>query len=213
MGFISEDQRGDVRDVLAEMDDPVTVRVFTDDDCQYCDETVELNEELAEIGDDITLERYDVADGEAAAAGVDEYGGPATVITRTGSGDEGVRYFGIPSGQEFGTYLQDIVAVSTGTTGLDADVAEAVADLDGPVDIKVFVTPTCPHCPGAVRVAHDFAILNDDVEASMIESQEFMELSREYGVRGVPHVVVNDEVEFKGAQPPEAFLEQVQQAL
>jgi protein-disulfide isomerase len=41
-----------------------------------------------------------------------------------------------------------------------------------------------------------------------------MELSQDFGVRGVPQVNINDEAgEFTGAQPPQQFLEQVKAAL
>lgn len=213
MEILTEDQSGDVADRLSEMDVPVTARVFTGDDCQYCDETVTLNEELAELGEKFNVQQYTLSDEAASTTGVDEYGAPATILTREGEESSGVRFYGMPGGQEFSAYLEGILTVSTGQTDVDPSVVERVEAIDEPVDMKVFVTPTCPYCPSAVRVAHDFAIHNDAVTGAMIESQEFMELSREYGVRGVPHVVVNDDVEFKGAQPHEAVIEQVERAL
>jgi protein-disulfide isomerase len=48
----------------------------------------------------------------------------------------------------------------------------------------------------------------------MIEAQEFMDVSQQFGVRGVPQVNINEEAgEFTGAQPPRQFLDQVKQAL
>ena len=39
--------------------------------------------------------------------------------------------------------------------------------------MQVFVTPTCPYCPAAVRMAHSLAIASDRVTADMVESIEF----------------------------------------
>ena len=213
MAILSDQNRSDVEAVFDEMDEEITAYVFTDDACEYCDETVELNEELADLSEKFTLEVHDLDSDLAAEYDAQKYdNAPVTVLT---DGEiQGVRYYGIPSGQEFGAYVRDIVAVSTGESGLDEDIKAELAEIDEPVNIKVFVTLTCPHCPQAVETAHKFAIENPNITSEMIESQEFMELSQEFGVRGVPQVNINDEAgQFTGAQPPQQFLQQVKGAL
>jgi glutaredoxin-like protein len=213
MSMLDEDDRNEVQTVLEDLTDPIEVHVFTEDDCQYCDETVALLEDVESLSDKIDLATHEMDDPLAAELGADQYdGGPVTVITREDI--SGVRYFGIPSGQEFSAFLQDLITVSTGDTGLDDGVREELAAIDEPVEITVFVTPTCPHCPRAVQTAHNFAIENENVEANAVESQEFMELSQEFGVRGVPQINVNGaDSEFTGALPPQRFVQQVKQAL
>ena len=213
MAFISEDDRPEVREQLDGVDDPVTIHLFTEDDCQYCEETVELNRELVALHDDLTLEQHDLGGDLAGEWDADKYdGGPVAIISR--NGEHNVRYYGIPSGHEFPGYLEDIVAVSTGETDLDEDLVSEIRDIDEAVSITVFVTPTCPYCPRAVRTAHDFALENENIVGEMVESQEFMDLSQEYGVRSVPQINVNGEThQFTGALPPEQFLDQVKSAL
>ncbi|MFB6075430.1 MAG: thioredoxin family protein [Haloarculaceae archaeon] len=213
MSILDEDDKAEVRELLGELGDPIELHVFTEDDCQYCDETVTLLEEVASLADEIETAVHDMDDPLAAELGADRYdGGPVTVITREAI--TGVRYFGIPSGQEFGSFLQDAIAVSTGETGLSEGVRAELAAIDEPVELTVFVTPTCPHCPRAVQTAHSLAIENEHVTANSVESQEFMELSREYGVRGVPQINVNGkDGEFTGALPPQQFVQQIKQAL
>ena len=213
MSILDEDDKAEVTQVLEDLADPITVHVFTEDDCQYCDETVALLEDVESLADEVEMEIHDMDDPLAAELGADLYdGGPVTVITREDV--TGVRYFGIPSGQEFSAFLQDTIAVSTGDTGLDEGVREELASIDEPVEITVFVTPTCPHCPRAVQTAHSLAIENEHVTANSVESQEFMELSQEFGVRGVPQINVNGkDGEFTGALPPQQFIQQVKEAL
>ncbi|MFQ3293509.1 MAG: glutaredoxin-like protein [Halobacteriales archaeon] len=213
MAFISEDDRPDVKEQLDGIEEPVTIHLFTEDDCQYCDETIELNRELAALHEDLTLEQHDLRGETAEKWNADKYdGGPVAILSRDGNSN--VRYFGIPSGHEFPSYLEDIVEVSTGETTLDEDLVSELEEIDEEVDITVFVTPTCPHCPRAVRTAHSFAMANDNITGEMVESQEFMELSQEFGVRSVPQINVNGEAQqFTGALPPEQFLEQVKSAL
>ncbi|WP_135664330.1 protein disulfide oxidoreductase [Halorhabdus rudnickae] len=213
MSILDEDDKSEVSEMLDEMDEPIDVHVFTEEDCQYCEETVELLEDVDALTELSDLYVHDMGDPLAAEMGADRYdGGPVTIITREAV--SGVRYFGIPSGQEFSSFLQDILAVSTGETGLDESVRTDLDEIDEPVEITVFVTPTCPHCPRAVQTAHSLAIENEHVEANSIESQEFMDLSEEFGVRGVPQINVNGtDGEFTGALPPAQFLQQVKQAL
>ena len=213
MAILSDQNRSDVQEVFDEMDEAVTAYVFVDDDCEYCDETIELNEELEDLTDKYTVEVHDLDSEVAEEWDAGKYGtAPVTVIT---DGDiRGVRYYGIPSGQEFGAYVRDIVSVSTGESGLDEDIKAELAEIDEPVNIKVFVTLTCPHCPSAVETAHKFAIENPNITSEMIESQEFMDLAQDFGVRGVPQININDqEAQFTGAQPPQQFLQQVKSVL
>ena len=57
------------------------------------------------------------------------------------------------------------------------------------------------------------AVASDRVSTIAIEATEFPELSRNYQVRAVPKVVINDRVEFEGALPEKDFLAAVLQAV
>ena len=53
-----------------------------------------------------------------------------------------VRFFGLPSGYEFTTLIEDLVDLSKGSTRLSDATRQAVAELPAPVHLQVFVTPT-----------------------------------------------------------------------
>jgi predicted DsbA family dithiol-disulfide isomerase len=57
------------------------------------------------------------------------------------------------------------------------------------------------------------AMASDKVTADVVEATDFPDLSERYGVRGVPKIIVNDRVEFTGAQPEPRFLAAVKKAL
>lgn len=88
-----------------------------------------------------------------------------------------------------------------------------IETISSPVDIKVFVTTTCPYCPKAVLTAHNIAMVNENVTAYMVEANEFQELSKKYGVSSVPQIVINDKVTFVGAYPEGQFVDQVMKAV
>ena len=78
--------------------------------------------------------------------------------------------------------------------------------MTAPLEILVFVTPTCPHCPRAVTLAHRMAVESPHIRASCVEATEFMDLSRKYRVTGVPKTIVNGTTEILGALPEEQFV-------
>ncbi|HDL50630.1 MAG TPA: glutaredoxin, partial [Firmicutes bacterium] len=82
-----------------------------------------------------------------------------------------------------------------------------------PLNIQVFVTPTCPYCPRAARIAHKMAFINENIMGDMVEASEFPNLSEKYGVYAVPKIIVNDKVEFEGALPEDQFIAQVLKAV
>lgn len=103
--------------------------------------------------------------------------------------------------------------VSSGRTNLDPQLEELVKQIKVPVHLEVMVTLTCQYCPEMVRVAHEFAFLNENIRADMVESAEFPELTKKYQVTGVPRTVINGRETFDGALPaPAAYLEIVKAA-
>jgi len=212
MSLLSEDQKKQVKTRLAEkLLNPVTLTVFSQEyECDYCKENRELAEDLASSTDKIKLEVFDLMrDKEKAAElGVDKV--PATVIR--GSKGSPVKFYGVPAGYEFSTFLSDIILVSREETELTPETKKAVAEIKTPVHIQVFVTPTCPYCPGAVSLAHQFAIENPRIQADMVEVTEFPQLGVKYNVMGVPKTVINDNIELVGLHPEEELLRQVQAA-
>ncbi len=208
MSLIQDKDRPRVRERLAGMAGPVKVIFFTQqDECTYCSDTREILEDLAALNENIRLEVHDfVADVALAKQyGVDKI--PATVVA--GAKDFGIRYYGIPAGYEFASLLEDLVMVSTGDSGLSGPTRVRLQAVKNRVHIQVFVTPTCPYCPGAVRLAHQFAMESDRVTADMVEAGEFPELSLRYNVSGVPKTVANERSAAEGMMPEAAFLEQV----
>lgn len=192
----------------------VDLIVFTSDDgdCKYCKESVELADEVSQTSSKISLTVFNFEKDKEAAT---EYGitkFPATVVTRKGEKDGRIRYYGLPSGYEFGSLVDDIKNVSKWEVEISSKALEIINKIDKPVTIRVYVTPTCPYCPKAVGTAHKFAIQNPNITGEMMESLEFDKEAEEAGVSSVPHIVINGEVEFVGAYPDDQFAEYVLEA-
>ncbi|MCS4541999.1 MAG: thioredoxin family protein [Euryarchaeota archaeon] len=103
--------------------------------------------------------------------------------------------------------------VSIGTTNLSERTKDRLKSINKPIHIQVFVLPTCPHCPKAVRLAHQLATESDFIRADVIEATEFPHLAHKYNVMGVPKIVINEIIEFAGAIPEDHFIEHIMLAL
>lgn len=212
MAFMDQQTADEVKKRLEALEGEVKLIFFKESLlCQTCGPAEDFYKEVAGLSAKVKLEIYNrVTDTEKAAA----YGvtlSPASVIEGPKGGR--VRFFGIPAGYEFVSLLEGLKNSAAASTDLQPETVAALAALTAPVNIKVFVTPTCPYCPAAVVLAHKFALASPQITAEMVEATEFPELADKYGVEGVPKIVVNEKVNLVGAQPEQAMLKAVQDSL
>ncbi|MCS7214232.1 MAG: thioredoxin family protein [Candidatus Calescibacterium sp.] len=206
--FLSEKDRAYLKDRFSkEMINDVKVTVYTKSiDCEYCPETEQLMKELAQTSDKIKLEILNVIiDKNKIGEEIERT--PMIII-----GDKRIKFSGIPAGYEFAVLVEDIIEVSRSEPLLSPTSVEKIKKIDKPIDIKVFVTPTCPYCPRMVKYAHSAALINPNINSEMIEATEFPELSNAYSVYGVPKTIINDTIEIEGAVPEEHFVEELLRA-
>lgn len=214
MELIKDKERTKLKEIFDnELEKNVRIVLFTSkDNCEYCDDTAELLNEISEIsGGRIAVETHDIEADRAIAEKYRIDKAPAIIIP---FGDvDGMRYFGIPGGYEFMSLIEDMVDVSREKTSLPDDIRSEIKKIDTDVHIQVFVTPTCPWCPKAVRTAHQFAMENSKITSDMVESMEFPELAATFEVMAVPKVVINNGTSFEGALPEQNFLDYVKRSI
>ena len=136
-----------LNDLFADLDRAAEILFFGSktDNCQYCNETQQLLEEVSLLTDKVTLHVYDIDEDRELAEqyGVDKV--PGFVVAGI-EGDEivdyGIRFYGIPSGHEFTSLVTDLMMISKRDSGLSDDGRAFLADLKQPVNLQVYVTPT-----------------------------------------------------------------------
>ncbi|MGO9480465.1 MAG: protein disulfide oxidoreductase [Candidatus Kryptoniota bacterium] len=218
--FLDEKAQDEIKKRFANLINPVKIINFTQSlvtnpvsgECPYCKETKQILEEVAALSEKITIEvcNFVTDKDKVEKYHIDRI--PATVIASPDK-DYGIRYYGIPSGYEFASIIEDIEMISTGKHELSEETIGKLKAITEPVHIQVFVTPTCPYCPSAVVTGHRLAYVNDLITSDMIEATEFPDMSRKYGVQGVPRVVINDSHHFEGAIPEEMYVDEVVKAV
>jgi glutaredoxin-like protein len=141
MAIIKDDDKKAVLNVLANLDQPVTIVHFTQKfECGSCAGTHQLLEETAALSDKLQLEVYDFVADQAKA---DELGiERVPAIALLGDRDYGIRFYGPPAGYEFASLLQDFIMISTRDSGLSTETRELLKGITKPVHLEVLVTPT-----------------------------------------------------------------------
>jgi len=208
-----------IEEAFNDVQEPVQVLFFgSKDNCDYCNESKQLLEKVTSINDKVELSVYDIQENADVAEQYNVTKTPGIVIAAKDNAEVtnlGIQFSGIPSGHEFSTLITDILIVSKRESGLDEKTREFLKNLDKPLHLQVFVTPTCPHCPRAVLLAHQMAMENPQmIRAEGVEATEFPDLANQFNVRGVPQTVINAGAGMVvGAVPEQNLLAEIMRAL
>ncbi len=209
---LQESDKQTIQKKFVDLADNVELIVFSQEsECQFCKETREFVLELGTLSEKIKVKVYDFVLNGDEAMNYKIKNIPSIAIV--GKIDYGIRYYGVPAGYELAALIDTIIDVSKGKTSLSDALKTKLAEIKKPVHLQVFVSPTCPYCPKAARIAHQFAIENENIRSDVIEMIEFPYLAQRYRIMSVPHIVINNDTSFLGAQPPEVFIEQIALAL
>lgn len=209
MRLIPEQQRQFMkRDFSKRMGESVTLVVFSQElESVECEETRKVVQEFAELSDRVKVDVLDFVKDRARAEALCVDKIPAVAVL--GRKDYGIRFYGLPYGYELHSLAEAIIDVSTGRTTLLETTKQRLKTVVKPMHTQVFVTLNCPRCPEVVRLAHQFAVENDQISADMVETSAFPYLTRRYDIVSVPMVVVNEKVLFSGLATEEEFLNRI----
>ena len=213
MALITEADQARLREDFARLKRPVRLLFFTQSiGCETCLQTRQVIDELPPLSGRISIEEVNfVLDKQRAEQfGIDRV--PAiALIGQDEAGierDSHIRFLGTPSGYEFISLIRAILLAGGGPSLLSDESRALIARVERPLSIHVFSTPTCPHCPRAVTLAHEMAFANPHITAYAVEATEFPDLAGQYRVTGVPKTVVEGGNEILGAIPEPDFVEQ-----
>lgn len=205
--LMDEETKAQLLEILSAMEDPVKLLLFTEQDqCPACQQQHQLLEAVAALSEKLELATLNPQEHpeDIEHYAIDKF--PATVpLGAGGTEDHGIRFFGITGGQEFSSFLETVMMISTGHSGLAPETEALAMDIGEPVHVQVFVTLTCPYCPSMVHTAHQFAYVNEHIRADMVEGPQFPDLVTRYQVEGVPRTVINETTMVDGAQPAVAL--------
>ena len=210
MALFDEKITKQLTEFIGDLPQKLTIEYFKQKDCASCEDTQKFVSEIAAMHPNISVNINDLDESAEAFQKFNIERTPAIAMVSEDGADHGIRFFGIPAGYEINSFVASIREVGGMDEPLPDDIIKRIKAIDKDVHIQVFVTPTCPYCPGPVILGHKLALLNSHIKADMVEATTFPELSQKYAVRGVPKIVINETNEFVGSQPITKFLEVIE---
>jgi glutaredoxin-like protein len=202
---LSENDKTEITKMLANMDGKVEILLFTSQsDCFSCSKTETLMKEFDQLSDKIALKVYEIEKNKDLATEYNIELVPAIVVI--GKEDYGVKHYGFPGGKEFNPLIEAIIDSSREKPNVPEEIAKKISTINGPVEVKIFVTPTCPYCPDMVRVANAYSIVSEKISTVTIMSNEFEEYSNKYKITAVPTTIINDTFKKEGKIEIEEFI-------
>ncbi|WFS61905.1 FAD-dependent oxidoreductase [Pseudodesulfovibrio thermohalotolerans] len=203
--FLPEDVRKQLTETFKALKETVSLELFIQSGVndEFSDYTEKFCADLARLDDRITFEKHDLASDRAKALGV-----TASPTLCVNPDDYHIRFLGAPLGEEGKSFITAVMLVSLRANGLSEASLALLEPLDGERLAQVFVSPSCPYCPGQVMHAIKCAIARPgQIKAECVEMSENPALTEEYGVGSVPHTIFNQGGhEALGLMPEERFV-------
>jgi len=144
--FLDEDITSQIKEVFTKLSNPVEIVVFTSQkDCEYCEDTRALLEEVCNLSDKVSIKPVDVDNKPDIAREYHITRTPGIVVLGQVDGkmkDFGIRFSGIPAGHEFSALIHSILTVSSQEVVFNPDTMEFLNSLKSPISLEVFTTPT-----------------------------------------------------------------------
>lgn len=155
MSLLKERDRQALGEQFAEMTGRVRILFFTQSsECETCSITEQILDEVAPLGDKIELVKLDYALEQKSAQQYAIARIPAFAMVRLEETpgengepawrehDYGIRFYGVPSGYEFMSFIGALLDVSSGDSQLSPASRKLVSQITTTTHLQVFTTPT-----------------------------------------------------------------------
>ena len=153
------------------------------------DELVSFLSDIAGVSDNLAFEERDTGDTLRS---------PISFLLEADGEDTGIRFSGIPAGHEFNSLVLAFLHASGTDIKLDDSLQRMVANAKGDMHFEVFISLSCHNCPDVVQALNQFALLNPNIRAEMIDGGLFQDVVNERDIQGVPSVYLNGELFANG---------------
>jgi len=201
--ILPEEVRADLAALFKSVPHKIPVFLFSrKEESQAGIETaVRLMRAFTEITDKIEFKEYDLSHGQAKKWNVNR--SPTLVFDPDRFK---IQYLGVPLGEEGRTLVETMILIGLRSGQVNEAAGKVLKKLDGPRQVRVFVSPTCPYCPQQAVNAIKAAIERPDlVSVEIVDTSFNPDLTEKYAAFSVPQTYANDVLIGKGAQPIELF--------
>lgn len=140
-------------------------------------------EELSKLTDKITLVKDENPDEKEV---------PYCKVYLEDGTYSGIAFHGVPGGHEFTSFIIGLYNAAGPGQKTDADVLQAITEINKTITIKIVISLTCTNCPDLVMAAQRIAALSPNVTAEVYDVAHFNYLREQYQIMSVPCLLIND---------------------
>ena len=131
----------DLEAALADLAAPVKLLFFTQTfGCDTCVPARAVVDRIASLSESITVDEFNLVLDKDAVRTYGILRAPAIAVV--GEADTGIRFYGVPEGHELISLVDAVLLVASRDSGLSDESRARLAEVEAPIDIQVFVTPT-----------------------------------------------------------------------
>jgi len=150
-------------------------------------ELKEFLTQLTSVSDNLRIEERD-----------DNLRSPITFFLEVEGSNNGIHFSGIPSGHEFNSLILAVLQSSGTALKLDNTLSKMIEKITDKLHFEVFISLSCHNCPDVVQSLNQFALLNENISAEMIDGGLFQDLIDQRNIQGVPSVYLNGKLFANG---------------
>ncbi|MDK2966311.1 FAD-dependent oxidoreductase [Lacrimispora sp.] len=198
--FISSGMRHQLKDLFQKFQNKIVVKALLDQS-QLATEMESFLEELTGISDHVKGITKQVSDKTEPDETL-----PALCVLREDGTETGIRFFGIPGGHEFNSFVIGLYNAAGPGQSLSPEDTDRIQRINKQFNIRIAVSLSCTMCPTTVMSAGRIAAGNRNVKVWTYDLAYYPELKKRYQIMSVPCMIINDEIVEFGKKSVEEVL-------
>lgn len=198
--FISSGMRHQLKDLFQKFQNKIVVKALLDQS-QLAAEMESFLEELTGISDHVKGITKQVSDKTEPDETL-----PALCVLREDGTETGIRFFGIPGGHEFNSFVIGLYNAAGPGQSLSPEDTDRIQRINKQFNIRIAVSLSCTMCPTTVMSAGRIAAGNRNVKVWTYDLAYYPELKKRYQIMSVPCMIINDEIVEFGKKSVEEVL-------
>lgn len=202
--LISEELKAQITVLLSKMTQKVNLKAVLDFENEKSIEMGSFLKSIADCNELLEVEFYEK--GEDSKLDAELHTDFLPVVGLYDEGYRGVCFHGTPGGKEINSFLAGICNLGGAGNPPDKRLLKNISYIKNDLNVKIFVSLACHHCPHVVAACQKIALANAHVQAEMYDANLYPELVTKYNIQRVPMAVVNDDTVIMGEKSIEELV-------
>ena len=111
---------------------------------------------------------------------------------------QNIGFRAVPTGKILSAFLTALPAQPHPDQRLDGSIAKRLKQIDLPVDLTLYITPQCPHCPSVLKQLIPLARESRFIRLCIVDAQLFSDKSDRDQVKSVPTLLLDNHFRWSG---------------